>query len=129
MSWCLLSLKLTPIGIIAIGGRPRWSDFLRLSRRGFRGSRLYSERAIGAPPFRHRFGGGFRHGPAFHGGFRRGPHVVYYGEFYPDMDTVFGKMGQTEVNGRWGKAFEGIITTITEADGSLIVAKEMYHND
>ena len=57
------------------------------------------------------------------------PHVVYYGEFYPDMATCFAKMGQTEVNGRWGKAFEGIITTITEPDGGLIVAKEMYHND
>ena len=68
---------------------------------------------------------GFRN----YSGFRRGPHVVYYGEFYPDMDTVFGKMGQTEVNGRWGKAFEGIITTITEPDGGLIVAKEIYHND
>ena len=33
----------------------------------------------------------------------------------PDMETVFARMGQTEVNGRWGKAFEGIITTITDA--------------
>ena len=26
-------------------------------------------------------------------GFRRGAHVVYYGEFYPDMETVFGADG------------------------------------
>jgi L-rhamnose mutarotase len=62
-------------------------------------------------------------------GFRRGAHVVYYGEFYPDMDTVFAKMGATEVNARWGTAFEGIITTITDADGKLLTADEIYHQD
>jgi L-rhamnose mutarotase len=68
---------------------------------------------------------GFRN----YSGFRWGPHVVYYGEFYPDMDTVFGRMGQTEVNARWGQAFEGIITTITDKDGKLLVADEVFHND
>ena len=62
-------------------------------------------------------------------GFRRGAHVVYYGEFYPDMATVFGRMSETEVNARWGTAFEGIITTITDADGDLLVADEVYHQD
>jgi L-rhamnose mutarotase len=62
-------------------------------------------------------------------GFRRSAHVVYYGEYYPDMDTVFGRIGQTEVNTRWGKAFEGIITTITDADGRLITADEVFHQD
>jgi L-rhamnose mutarotase len=62
-------------------------------------------------------------------GFRRGAHVVYYGEFYPDMATCFAKMGATEVNARWGAAFEGIITTISDADGNLLVADEIYHND
>ena len=28
-----------------------------------------------------------------------------------------GKIGQTEVNARWGRAFEGIITKITDAEG------------
>lgn len=68
---------------------------------------------------------GFRN----YNGFRRGPHVVYYGEFYPDMDTVFGRIGTTDVNRRWGEAFTGIITTITDADGKLITADEVYHND
>ena len=68
---------------------------------------------------------GFRN----YSGFRRGAHVVYYGEFYPDMPRVFGKMAETEVNARWGKAFDGIITTITNADGNLLVADEVYHND
>jgi L-rhamnose mutarotase len=62
-------------------------------------------------------------------GFRRGAHVVYYGEFYPDMDTVFGKMASYEVNQRWGDAFEGIITTIADPAGKLITADEIYHQD
>lgn len=62
-------------------------------------------------------------------GFRRGGSVVYYGEFYPDLATVLGKMGQTEVNGRWGQAFEGIITAITDAEGNLFTADEIFHQD
>ena len=62
-------------------------------------------------------------------GFRRGAHVVYYGEFYPDMTTVFARMAAHEVNDRWGVAFQGIITTITDADGNLLAADEVYHQD
>lgn len=68
---------------------------------------------------------GFRN----YSGFRRGGSVVYYGEYYPDMETVFGKIGQTEVNTRWGKAFEGIITTITDPAGNLLLADEVFHQD
>ena len=62
-------------------------------------------------------------------GFRRGNHVVYYGEYFPDIDTVSARMGETEVNTRWGQAFEGVITTITTPDGKLITADEVYHQD
>ncbi|MBA3236552.1 MAG: L-rhamnose mutarotase [Chloroflexi bacterium] len=62
-------------------------------------------------------------------GFRRGAHVVYYGEYYPDMATVFGRMAEHEVNARWGAAFEGIITRIADDDGNLFVADEIYHQD
>lgn len=68
---------------------------------------------------------GFRN----YSGFRRGPHVVYYGEYYPDMDSVFTRIGDTDVNRRWGEAFRGIITTITTPDGRLITAGEVYHQD
>lgn len=68
---------------------------------------------------------GFRN----YSGFRRGAHVAYYGEYYPDMETVFGRIAPTEVNARWGRAFEGIITTITDADGQLITAGEVFHQD
>jgi len=62
-------------------------------------------------------------------GFRRGGSVVYYGEYYPDIETVSARMGEHEVTARWGKAFEGIITTIVDADGKLITADEIYHQD
>lgn len=62
-------------------------------------------------------------------GFRRGAHVVYYGEFYPDLKTVFARMAEHEVNARWGAAFEGIITTITDGEGNLLTADEIYHQD
>jgi len=62
-------------------------------------------------------------------GFRRGAHVVYYGEYYPDLATVFARMAEHEVNARWGKAFEGIITTITDGEGDLFTANEVFHQD
>ena len=62
-------------------------------------------------------------------GFRRGNHVVYYGEFHPDMETAFARIGPTDVNRRWGEAFAGIITTITDPEGKLITAREVYHQD
>ena len=68
---------------------------------------------------------GFRN----YAGFRRGASVVYYGEYHPDMAAVFSRMASHEVNARWGKAFEGIITAITMPDGSLITATEIYHQD
>ena len=60
-------------------------------------------------------------------GYRRGPHVVYYGEFYPDLRTAFGRMATQEVDARWGEAFKGIITVIRGADGWLITAQEICH--
>ena len=68
---------------------------------------------------------GFRN----YSGFRRGGHVIYYGEYYPDMATAFGRIGQTDVNTRWGESLAGIITTITDPDGNLITADEVYHQD
>ena len=68
-------------------------------------------------------------GMANYSGFRRGNHVVYYGEFHPDMATTFARIGTTDVNRRWGEAFQGIITTITDVDGNLISAREVYHQD
>ena len=68
---------------------------------------------------------GFRN----YSGFRRGANVVYYGEFYPDIDTVFERMSKTAVDARWRRAFEGIITTIAGKDGLLIAANVVFHQD
>ena len=62
-------------------------------------------------------------------GFRRGSHVVYYGEFYPDMASVVAAIGATDVNRRWNVSFEGIITTITDATGNLVTGREVFHVD
>src|SRR2546427_12697709 len=62
-------------------------------------------------------------------GFRRGSQVVYYGEFHPDLATAAGTIGVTDVNRRWNASFEGIITTITDASGNLITAREIFHQD
>jgi L-rhamnose mutarotase len=70
-------------------------------------------------------GTGFRN----YSGFRRGPHVVYYGEFYPDLATVSGRMAGMEVNARWGAALGGIITTAIDASGQPIIADEVFHRD
>ena len=62
-------------------------------------------------------------------GFRRGASVVYYGEYYPDIETVSARMAEHEVTSRWGEAFEGLITTIVGPDGKLITADEVFHQD
>ena len=62
-------------------------------------------------------------------GFRRGSQVVYYGEFHPDMRTAVRAIGATDVNKRWNVSFEGIITTITDATGELLTAREVFHQD
>lgn len=62
-------------------------------------------------------------------GFRRGSHVVYYGEFYPDMATAVATIGSTDVNRRWSASFAGIITTITDEEGGLITPSEVLHLD
>jgi L-rhamnose mutarotase len=62
-------------------------------------------------------------------GFRRGNHVLYYGEFRPDLEAVLERMGRTDVNRRWSESFAGIITTINDGDGRLITAAEIYHQD
>jgi L-rhamnose mutarotase len=62
-------------------------------------------------------------------GFRRGSQVIYYGEFHPDMATAVRRIGATDVNERWNVSFEGIITTITDAAGNLITAREVFHQD
>src|SRR5215216_5932250 len=61
--------------------------------------------------------------------FRYGTQVVAYAECEPDVATAFGKVGATEVNRRWAEWFEDIIVALTDAEGNLFRADEVWHLD
>jgi L-rhamnose mutarotase len=62
-------------------------------------------------------------------GFRKDAQVAYYGEFHPDMTSALAKIGATDVNRRWGESFEGIITSISDREGRLFTARDVFHLD
>lgn len=59
--------------------------------------------------------------------FRRGTQVIAYLECHPDVATAFAKIGATDVNARWSKWFEDVIVELTDADGQLRWAEEVWH--
>ena len=61
--------------------------------------------------------------------FRRGLQIMAYCEAHPDAATAFGKIGGTEVNARWSKWFEEVIEQLTDSDGNLFWAEEVWHLD
>lgn len=61
--------------------------------------------------------------------FRRGLQVIAYLECEPDVQTVFGKIGATDVNARWSEYFEDIIVALTDESGDLFWAEEVWHLD
>jgi|SRR4051794_31714443 L-rhamnose mutarotase len=61
--------------------------------------------------------------------FRRGTQIVAYCECEPDVATAFGKIGESEANGRWSEYFEDVIVSLTDEDGELRVAQEVWHLD
>lgn len=61
--------------------------------------------------------------------FRRGTQVIAYCECEPDVATAFGKIGAAEVNARWSAWFEDVIVSLTDEDGNLFVAEEVWHLD
>ena len=61
--------------------------------------------------------------------FRRGSQVIAYAECHPDVATAFGKIGATDVNRRWSEWFEDVIVALTDEDGKLIRADEVWHLD
>jgi len=61
--------------------------------------------------------------------FRRGRHVIAYCECEPDAATAFGRVGATEVNARWAAWFEDVIERLTDAEGNLFAAEEVWHLD
>ena len=61
--------------------------------------------------------------------FRRGTTIIAYCECEPDAATAFGKIGEHEANARWSAWFEDIIVSLTDEDGNLFVADEVWHLD
>jgi L-rhamnose mutarotase len=61
--------------------------------------------------------------------FRRDDQVIAYCECDPDAETAFGRVGATDVNRRWSEWFEDTIETLTDADGNLFQAHEVWHLD
>jgi L-rhamnose mutarotase len=61
--------------------------------------------------------------------FRRGTQVIAYCECHPDAATAFGKVGATDVNRRWAEWFEDVIVALTDEDGNLFAAEEVWHLD
>lgn len=59
--------------------------------------------------------------------FRRGAMVIGYAECVPDVATVAANIGVTDVAARWNKSFEGVIESMTDADGNLLRADEVWH--
>jgi L-rhamnose mutarotase len=61
--------------------------------------------------------------------FRRGLEIIAYAECHPDVATAFGKVGATDANARWSKWFEDVIVTLTDEQGNLFRADEVWHLD
>ena len=61
--------------------------------------------------------------------FRRGTTIIAYVECHPDAATVFAKLGPTDVNARWSNWFEDVILSLTDEDGNLFTAQEVWHLD
>ena len=61
--------------------------------------------------------------------FRRGTQVIAYVECEPDAATAFAKVGANEANARWSEWFEDIIVALTDEDGQLFTAHEVWHLD
>ena len=61
--------------------------------------------------------------------FRRGSQVIAYAECHPDVATAFGKIGAIDVNRRWSEWFEDVIVALTDEEGNLLRADEIWHLD
>lgn len=61
--------------------------------------------------------------------FRQGTTVTAYAECHPDVATAFGAVGATEVNTRWAAWFGDVLARLTDDEGNLIEATEVWHLD
>lgn len=61
--------------------------------------------------------------------FRRDLQVIAYAECTPDVEAAFASLGGYDVNQRWSEWFEDIIDSLTDADGNVHRAGEVWHLD
>lgn len=61
--------------------------------------------------------------------FRQGTQIIGYVECEPDIETAFDSLGSTDVNARWSHYFTDIIISLTDRDGNLCWAEEVWHQD
>lgn len=61
--------------------------------------------------------------------FRRGTTVIAYAECHPDAAAAFGRVGATEVNARWSEWFGDVLARLSDENGKLIEAAEVWHLD
>ena len=61
--------------------------------------------------------------------FLRGSMVIAYAECHPDVASAFGRIGATAVNRRWAEWFEDLIVALTDDQGNLFRADEVWHLD
>ena len=61
--------------------------------------------------------------------FRRGLEIIAYVECHPDVATAFSKIASHEANVRWAKWFEDVIVSLTDENGELFRAEEVWHLD
>jgi L-rhamnose mutarotase len=61
--------------------------------------------------------------------FRRDLQVIAYAECVPDVTTAFTKLGSYDVNRRWSEWFEDVIDSLTDSDGNVYRADEVWHLD
>jgi L-rhamnose mutarotase len=61
--------------------------------------------------------------------FRRGSTVIAYCECHPTAAEAFGRVGESEINERWSLWFDDVIETLTDENGDLLWAPEVWHRD
>ena len=61
--------------------------------------------------------------------FRRDLTVVGYAECVPDVATVMRNMAEAAVTPRWNGSLEGVIRQLTDSEGNLVRAAQVWHLD
>lgn len=61
--------------------------------------------------------------------FRRGLQVYAYAECHPDIATANEKMASSEANREWAQWFTDVIDRLSDDDGQLFTAAEVWHLD